>query len=99
VEQNWYVDEIYVKVQGHWPYLYRAIDRHDAYPWATRKMFGEPVAHRTNRYLNNHLEQDHRGIQECCRPMAGFKHGATAARFCLVFDEVRAFLCPQSHSN
>ena len=25
--QSWYVDETYLKVQGHWSYLYRAIDR------------------------------------------------------------------------
>src|SRR5215217_5462504 len=27
VGRSWYVDEIYLKVQGHWCYLYRAIDR------------------------------------------------------------------------
>jgi putative transposase len=57
------------------------------------------VEHRTNRYLNNHLEQDHRGIKQRYRPMGGFKHGTTAARFCRLFDEVRAFLRPQSHRN
>src|SRR5579862_4709065 len=25
--QSWYVDETYVKIKGHWHYLYRAIDR------------------------------------------------------------------------
>ena len=25
--RSWYVDETYLKVQGHWCYLYRAIDR------------------------------------------------------------------------
>jgi putative transposase len=25
--RSWYVDEMYVKVQGRWQYLYRAIDR------------------------------------------------------------------------
>ena len=25
--QSWYVDETYLKVHGHWCYLYRAIDR------------------------------------------------------------------------
>jgi transposase-like protein len=32
------------------------IDGHDAYPWAIRTVFGNQVLHRTNRYLNNHLE-------------------------------------------
>jgi IS6 family transposase len=25
---RWFVDETYVKVAGHWTYLYRAVDRH-----------------------------------------------------------------------
>jgi putative transposase len=75
------------------------IDGHDAYPRAIRTVFGEQATHRTNRYLNNHLEQDHRGIKQRCRPMAGFKHGTTVVRFCRVFDEVRTFLRPQSHRN
>jgi putative transposase len=27
VGKSWYVDETYIKVHGHWRYLYRAIDR------------------------------------------------------------------------
>jgi putative transposase len=74
-------------------------DGHDAYPRAIRDVFGERVTHRTNRYLNNHLEQDHRGIQQRYQPMCGFKTFATAGYFCRVFDEIRAFLRPQSHRN
>jgi putative transposase len=74
-------------------------DGHDACPRAIRTVFGEEVTQRTNRYLNNHLEQDHRGIKQRYRPMGGFKHDTTAARFCRLFDEVRAFLRPQSHRN
>jgi putative transposase len=139
VGNSWYVDETYVKVQGTWQYLYRAIDRdgnlvdvclsdtrdlaaaeaffrsawtvtgvtpdrittdgHDAYPRAIRTVFGEQVTHRTNRYLNNHVEQDHRGIKQRYRPMSGFKQGESAARFCRLFDEIRAFLRPQSRRN
>jgi putative transposase len=102
VSASWYVDETYVRVQGRWCYLYRAIDRdgnlvdvrlsatrdlaaaeaflrsawtvtgvtpdrittdgHDASPRAIRNVFGERVIHRVNRYVNNPLEQDHRGI-------------------------------------
>jgi transposase-like protein len=29
-DRSWYVDEIYIKVQGHWCYLYSAIDRSGA---------------------------------------------------------------------
>jgi hypothetical protein len=31
--------------------------------------------------------------------MGGFKHSTTAARFCIVFDEVRAFFRPQVHRH
>jgi putative transposase len=139
VGTSWYVDETYVRVDGRWQYLYRAIDRdgnlvdvrlsatrdltaaeaffrsawavtgitpdrittdgHDAYPRAIHAVFGEGVTHRTNRYLNNHLEQDHRGIKQRYRPTGGLKTFATAGRFCRVFDEIHAFLRPQSHRN
>jgi putative transposase len=139
VGNSWYVDETYVRVQGQWRYLYRAIDRdgqlvdvrlsdtrdlaaaeaffrsawavtgvapdrittdgHDAYPRAIRNVFGERVMHRTNRYLNNDIEQDHRGIKQRYRPTCGLKTFATASRFCRLFDEIRAFLRPQSHRN
>jgi putative transposase len=74
-------------------------DGHDAYPRAIRHVFGDQVTHRTNCYLNNHLEQDHRGTKQRYRPMGGFKHGTTTVRFCRLFDEVRTFLRPQSHRN
>jgi putative transposase len=74
-------------------------DGHGVYLRAIRTVFGDQVTHWTNRYLNNHLEQDHRGIKQRSRPMGGFQHGSTATRLCCVFDEVRAFLCPQSHRN
>jgi putative transposase len=136
---SWYVDETYIRIQGQWCYLYRAIDRdgklvdvrlsdtrdlaaaeaffrsawtatgvmparittdgHDAYPRAIRTVFGDRVIHRTNHYLNNHLEQDHRGIKQRYRPTCGLKTFATAARFCRLFDEVRAFLRPQTRRN
>lgn len=57
------------------------------------------MTHRTNRHLNNHLEQDHRGVKQRYQPMCGFKTFATAARFCRIFDEIRAFLRPQSRRN
>jgi putative transposase len=33
VGKSWYVDETYIKVHGHWRYLYRAIDRNGG--WST----------------------------------------------------------------
>jgi putative transposase len=67
-------------------------DGHDAYPAAIRSELGQAVQHRTNVYLNNRLEQDHRGIKDRYRPMRGFKSTASAGRFCRAFDEVRGFL-------
>src|SRR4051812_42597389 len=121
-------DEMYLKVQDRWCYLYRAIDRsgalvdvlfsehqdmaavqallrsakavtgltpdrvttdgHDSYPRAIRTTLGKRVRHRTSRYLNTRLEQDHRGIKGRCRPMRGFKCPRSAARFCHAYDEL-----------
>ena len=106
---SWYVDETYLKVQGRWCHLYRAIDRdgnlidamlskhrdmkaakaffrpdratigfrpnrvttdgHGSYPRAIRTVLGQAVRHRTSAYLNNRLEQDHRGIKRRIRSM------------------------------
>lgn len=74
-------------------------DGHDSYPGAIKAELGEEVRHRTNRYLNNHLEQDHRGIKQRTRPMGGFKSVESAQRFCRVHDEVRNFLRPRSRRN
>lgn len=64
-------------------------DGHTSYPRAIRKTMGETVHHRTNKYLNNILEQDHRGIKQRYYPMHGFKNFASASRFCRTFDELR----------
>jgi putative transposase len=129
--RSWYIDETYIKVQGRWCYLYRAIDRdghlvdsllsetrdrkaaerfvrraravvghapdrvttdgHDAYPRAIRRTLGRRVVHRRNRYLNNRLEQDHRGIKQRSYPMRGFGTFEAAARFCTAHDELRDY--------
>jgi transposase-like protein len=128
---QWHADETYVKIQGVWCYLYRAIDAdgnlvdsmlsptrdmdaarrffarsltvvghapervttdgHDAYPRAIRETLGEQVIHRCSQYLNNRIEQDHRGIKGRYRPMRGFGSFASAARFCVAHDEVRDY--------
>ena len=135
VGRSWLVDETYLKVQGRWVYLYRAIDRsgalvdvmlsetrdmtaaraffrsaktvtgitparvttdgHDSYPRAIRTELARCVRHRTSCYLNNRLEQDHRGIKGRYRPMRGFQCTQSAARFCRSFDELRNFLRPR----
>ena len=51
--------------------------------------------HRTSREVNNHLEEDHRGIKSWYRSMRGCTQGNTAVRLCRTCDEVRAWLHPQ----
>jgi putative transposase len=139
VGRSWYVDETYLKVDGRWCYVYRAIDRsgalvdvlfsehrdmkaaraffrsarmvtgvtpdrittdgHDSYPRAIRTELGKAVRHRTNRYLNNGLEQDHRGLKGRYWPMLGFKCPRSAARFCRVYDELRNYLRSRTRRN
>ncbi len=128
---KWHADETYLRVNGRWCYLYRAIDRegnlvetllsekrdmaaaqrffaraldiaghapeqvttdgHDAYPRAIRGTLGDRVAHRTSRYKNNRIEQDHRGMKQRYYPMRGFGSFASAARFCPAFEEQRQY--------
>jgi putative transposase len=54
------------------------------------------VQHRTNKYLNNRLEQDHRGVKQRYYPMRGFGNFASAARFCRAFDELRNYFRSRS---
>jgi putative transposase len=74
-------------------------DGRDSYPWAIRTTLGESVKHRTSRYLNNRLEQDHRGIKGRYQPMRGFKCPRSADRFCRGFDKLRNLLRPRSHPH
>ncbi len=136
---KWHADETYIRVDGHWCYLYRAIDRegnlieallsekrdmdaaqrffaqaldivgrapaqvttdgHDAYPRAIRETLGPGVRHRTSRYKNNRIEQDHRGIKQRYYPMRGFSDFAAAARFCAGFEEQRQYFRAQARSG
>ena len=70
-------------------------DGHTSYPRAIRETMGGNVQHRTSKYLNNRLEQDHRGIKQRYYPMCGFGTVEAAARFCSAFDELRNYLRPR----
>jgi len=70
-------------------------DGHTSYPRARRETMGSDVKHRTSKYLNNRLEQDHRGIKQRYYPMRGFGAIEAAARFCCAFDELRNFFRPR----
>jgi putative transposase len=74
-------------------------DGHDSYPRAIRRILGRKVVHRTNRYLNNRLEQDHRGIKQRYYPMRGFGNFDSASRFCRAFDEQRQYFRYRSKSK
>ena len=76
------------QVVGHLPEQVTT-DRHTAYPRAIRETLGAAVEHRANQYLNNRLEQDHRGIKQRYYPMRGFGSVTGAARFCRAYDELR----------
>src|SRR5947208_746728 len=74
-------------------------DGHDSYPRAIRMTLGSGVQHRDNQYLNNRLEQDHRGVKGRYGPMRGFKSPRSAGEFCRAYDELRNFLCSRSQPN
>ncbi len=74
-------------------------DGHESYPRAIRTTLGAGVRHRDSQYLNNRLEQDHRGIKGRYGPMRGFKSPRSAGRFCQAYDELRNFLRSRSRTN
>jgi len=77
-------------VAGHAPEQVTT-DGHDAYPRAIRETLGPGVSHRSSRYMNNRIEQDHRGIKQRYNPLRGFGCFAAAARFCSAFEERRQY--------
>ena len=70
-------------------------DRHGPYPTAIRSVLGRTVHHRTSAYLNNRLEQDHRGIKGRIRCMRGFKSHDAAHRLCREQGELGYLLPPR----
>jgi transposase-like protein len=115
VGSSWRVDETYIKVNGKWKYLYRAVDKEgntvdflltakrdkkaalrylnkavkrngapekitidkSGANRAAAESYNEtaekPAKIRDVKYLNNIVEQDHRGIKRITKPMMGFK--------------------------
>ena len=74
-------------------------DGHGSYLRAIGSVLGKTVRHRTSAYLNNRLEQDHRGIKGRIRCMRGFKDHDAASRFCREHGELRDLLRPRRHHN
>ena len=117
---SWRMDETYIKVKGHWYYLYRAVDKtgqtidfllteqrdeqaakrfltkairrhgvpekitidgsaaNEAAIKSYNEEHGTAIAIRRIKYLNNIVEQDHRGVKRVTHPMLGFKSFAAA---------------------
>jgi putative transposase len=74
-------------------------DGHDSYPRAIWTVLGTAVRHRDSQYLNNRLEQDHRGVKGRYGPMRGFKCPRLADAFCRAYDELRNFLRFRSRAH
>lgn len=75
-------------------------DKHGSYPRAIRQTLGRKVRQRTSQYLNNRIEQHHRGIKDRYYPMRGFGDFSSAARFCTAFEELRQyFRCGSTRQN
>ena len=74
-------------------------DGHGSYPRAIRSVLGKTVRHRTSAYMNNRLEQDHRGIKGRIRCMRGFKSHDAAHCFCRDHGELRDLLRPPTPSQ
>ena len=74
-------------------------DGHGSYPRAIRTVLGNAVRHRTSVYMNNLLEQDHRGIKGRIRCMRGFKDHNAAGSFCREHGELRDLLRPRRRHN
>ena len=129
--KKWHVDATYIKVEGRWCYLYRAIDKQgnlvDVYLSDKRDQaaaeaffkqahrtagvtptqittdketalysaitntFDKSTKHRDSKYMNNRLEQDHRGVKSRYKVMKGFKDFFCALVFCTAFEEIRQF--------
>ena len=62
-------------------------------------MLGKRVRHRTSAYLNNRIEQDHRGIKGRIRNMRGFKSHDAAHCFCREHGELRGLLRLRRHNQ
>ena len=83
---------------GFWPDRVTT-DGHGSYPRAIRSVVGETVRHRTSAYLNNRLEQGHRGIKGRVRCMRGFKSHDAASRVSREHGELRNLLRPRRRHN
>nr|WP_181713190.1 IS6 family transposase [Klebsiella pneumoniae]QIQ11958.1 Mobile element protein [Klebsiella pneumoniae] len=89
----WHMDETYVKVNGRWAYLYRAVDSRGrtvdfylssrrnskaAYRFLGKGRCPSDVEHRQIKYRNNVIECDHGKLKRIIGATLGFKSMKTA---------------------
>lgn len=60
------------------------------YP-AINNTFTNKTKHRDSKFMNNIIEQDHRGIKSRYKVMKCFKNIFAALTFCTAFEEIRQF--------
>jgi len=139
VGKKWHTDPTYIKIAGHWCYLYRAIDKEgnlvDVYLSDTRDQkatdkffkqalevtevtpeqittdkehalyqsitdnFPESTKHRDSKFMNNRIEQNHRGIKSRYKVMKCFKDPFCALIFCTVFEEIQQLFLRKDKSR
>ena len=66
-------------------------DKEPAFYSAIKNVFGSKTKHLDSKYMNNCLEQHHRGIKSRYKVMKGFKSLFHTLRFCTVFEEIQQF--------
>ncbi len=74
-------------------------DKEPALYGAIENVFGDYTTHRDNKYMNNGIEQSHRGIKSRYSVMKGFKNIFCALRFCTVFEEIQQFFRVKNNSR
>ena len=74
-------------------------DKEPAFPNAIKNALGDDVKHRESKYMNNVMEQSHRGIKSRYKPMKGFKDSWCALVFYTVFEEVKQFFRMRNKSQ
>lgn len=65
------------------------LDGEQALHNGVNETFHGAVDIRSSKFMNNRIEQDHRGIKDWYRNMRGFKEIFSALTLCTVFEEIR----------
>ena len=86
------------KTSGIYPYQITT-DKEPALYSAIEDTFGDYTDHRDSKFMNNRLEQDHRGIKSRTGVMKGFKNPFKAVVFCTTFEEIRQFFCMRNSTR